>query len=171
MLELSKKNGFIGLSLYPYHLKNHGKCSIEDFCLMIKQLINLIGIDHIGIGSDLCNNWPDEVVMWMRNGRWNRKIDYGESNNKDAKWPEQPSWFKKGSDFKTFFSEPEEAKIANTTLIIINVVATIAVKRVKRFPDPLVIMFPRPPPPPKPKPSLSDPWSKINITRIIASIN
>ncbi len=70
---------------------------------MIKQLINLIGIDHIGIGSDLCNNWPDEVVMWMRNGRWNRKIDYGESNNKDAKWPEQPSWFKKGSDFKTFF--------------------------------------------------------------------
>ena len=30
--ELSKNNGFIGLSLYPYHLKNHGNCKIEDFC-------------------------------------------------------------------------------------------------------------------------------------------
>ena len=28
---------------------------------MIKKLINLIGIrSHIGIGSDLCNNWSDE---------------------------------------------------------------------------------------------------------------
>jgi len=38
--ELSQNNGFIGLSLYPYHLKNHGNCKIEDFCEMIKQLID-----------------------------------------------------------------------------------------------------------------------------------
>ncbi len=109
LIELSKKNGFIGLSLYPYHLKNKGDCSIEDFCLMVKELINLIGVDHIGIGSDLCNNWPDEVVMWMRNGKWSKKIDYGESDSKSPKWPEQPSWFKKGSDLKGLF----EAMIKN----------------------------------------------------------
>ena len=101
--ELAKKNGFIGLSLYPYHLKNQGNCSIEEFCEMIKQLINLIGIEHIGIGSDLCKNWPDEVVMWMRNGKWTKKIDYGESTSKSIKWPEQPSWFTKGSDIKNIF--------------------------------------------------------------------
>ena len=42
LIELVKKNGFIGLSLYPYHLKNLGNCKIEDFCFMIKKLINLI---------------------------------------------------------------------------------------------------------------------------------
>ena len=103
LIELAKKNGFIGLSLYPYHLKNLGKCTIEDYCSMVKQLINLIGIEHIGIGSDLCKNWPDEVVMWMRNGRWTKKIDYGESTSKSTAWPEQPSWFTKASDLKNIF--------------------------------------------------------------------
>ena len=103
LIELAKKNGFIGLSLYPYHLKNLGKCTIEDFCSMVKQLINLIGIEHIGIGSDLCKNWPDEVVMWMRNGKWTKKIDYGESTSKSTVWPEQPSWFTKASDLKNIF--------------------------------------------------------------------
>lgn len=103
LLSLVSKNGFIGLSLYPFHLKDQGKCKIDDFCLMIKQLSKLIGIDHIGIGSDLCNNWPDDVVMWMRNGKWTKKLDYGESLNKSSKWPEQPSWFKKGSDMKNIF--------------------------------------------------------------------
>ena len=109
LISLAKKNGFIGLSLYPFHLKNHGKCRIEDFCQMIKKLSNLIGIDHIGIGSDLCNNWPDEVVMWMRNGKWTKKLDYGESLNKSISWPEQPSWFRKGSDMKNIF----EAMLVN----------------------------------------------------------
>ena len=95
---LAKKEGFIGLSLYPYHLKNYDKCKLEDFCVMIHQLVNMIGIDHIGIGSDLCNNWSDDVVVWMRNGRWTKKLDYGESKTKSITWPKQPSWFEKGSD-------------------------------------------------------------------------
>jgi microsomal dipeptidase-like Zn-dependent dipeptidase len=90
--------------MYPYHLKNQGKCTIEDFCSMIKQLINLIGIEQIGIGSDLCNNWPDEVVMWMRNGKWTKKINYGESTSENTSWPEQPAWFEKGSDIINIFN-------------------------------------------------------------------
>jgi len=100
---LKNKNGFIGLSLYPYHLKNLGDCKVEDFCEMIKQLINLIGDDNIGIGSDLCLNWPDEVVMWMRNGKWTKNIDYGESKNKNPSWPKQPDWYSKPGDLKNFF--------------------------------------------------------------------
>ena len=101
--KLAKKNGFIGLSLYPYHLKNLGKCKVEEFCSMIKELINLIGEDNIGIGSDLCLNWPDEIVMWMRNGKWTKKIDYGESKDNNPKWPELPNWYSKPSDLKNLF--------------------------------------------------------------------
>ena len=104
LMALKKKNGFIGLSLYPYHLKNLGNCRIEDFCEMIKQLTNIIGIDNIGIGSDLCLNWPDEVVMWMRNGNWTKKTDYGESKDKNPKWPKLPTWYKQPSDLKNFFT-------------------------------------------------------------------
>jgi len=77
-----------------------------------------------------------------------------------------------GNDFNTFCFDPADAYIAKTTLMIINKVAVMAVKRDKRFAEPLAdIMPPRVPPPPKPSPSLSDPWSKINITRKIERIN
>ena len=101
---LAKKDGFIGLSLYPLHLKNHGDCTLEDFCSMIHQLVDMIGIEHVGIGSDLCKNWPDEIVMWMRNGKWTKKKDYGESTTKDTAWPKQPAWFEKGSDIINIFN-------------------------------------------------------------------
>tara|TARA_Y100000590_G_scaffold199501_1_gene226576 strand:- start:3059 stop:4045 length:987 start_codon:yes stop_codon:yes gene_type:complete len=103
LMKLVNKDGFIGLSLYPYHLNNLGNCKIEDFCSMIKELINFIGNDNIGIGSDLCLNWPDEVVMWMRNGKWTKKTDYGESKNKNIKWPKQPDWYEKPSDINNIF--------------------------------------------------------------------
>ena len=101
--KLVNKNGFIGLSLYPYHLKNLGNCKIEDFCSMIRKLIDLIGSENIGIGSDLCLNWSDEVVMWMRNGKWTKKTDYGESKDKNIKWPKQPDWYQKPSDINNLF--------------------------------------------------------------------
>ena len=69
-----------------------------------KSLANLIGIDHIGIGSDLCKNWSDDIVMWMRNGKWTKTIDYGESKIKSTSWPQQPSWFKKGSDIINIYN-------------------------------------------------------------------
>lgn len=101
---LVKKEGFIGLSLYPYHLKNYGNCKLEDFCNMVQQLIKIIGIDHIGIGSDLCKNWNDDIVVWMRNGKWTKKLDYGESKTKSITWPKQPSWFEKGSDIINIYN-------------------------------------------------------------------
>ena len=101
--KLVNKNGFIGLSLYPYHLKNLGNCKIEDFCTMIRKLIDLIGSENIGIGSDLCLNWSDEVVMWMRNGTWTKKTDYGESKDKNIQWPKQPDWYQKPSDINNLF--------------------------------------------------------------------
>ena len=37
---LASKNGFVGLSLYPLHLKDHGNCKIEDFCQMQLDLLD-----------------------------------------------------------------------------------------------------------------------------------
>ena len=37
-----------------------------------------MGVDHIGIGTDLCQQQPLQVLEWMRNGRWSKAKDYGE---------------------------------------------------------------------------------------------
>ena len=57
------------------------------------------GIHAIGIGTDLCQDQPDEVVEWMRVGRWTREIDYGEGSSGNPGFPEMPSWFHDNTDF------------------------------------------------------------------------
>ena len=102
---LSENNGILGLSLYPHHLKNSSDCTIEDFANMILDLIEVIGIDHIGFGSDLCQDQPDSIVEWMRVGRWTKNIDYGEGSASNPGFPKMPKWFKDNRDWHKIFSK------------------------------------------------------------------
>jgi len=96
---LADSNGMIGLSLYPHHLKDKSNCTLESFCEMAAKTAELIGVKHIGIGSDLCIGHPNSVVEWMRNGTWTKTKDYGEGSSSNANFPEQPSWFKDARGF------------------------------------------------------------------------
>ncbi|USG60669.1 dipeptidase [Sneathiella marina] len=96
---LTGSGGMIGFSIYPHHLKESSNCSIESFCNMIAQAAERYGVDSLGIGSDLCQNQPDSVVTWMRNGRWSKQMDYGEGSASNAGFPDQPGWFRDSRDF------------------------------------------------------------------------
>ena len=96
---LSESGGMIGFSLYPHHLAEGSECTLDNFCQMIADTADDMGIDHIGIGSDLCQNQPDSVVEWMRNGRWTREKDFGEGSKASPGFPDQPTWFKDNRDF------------------------------------------------------------------------
>jgi microsomal dipeptidase-like Zn-dependent dipeptidase len=96
---LAQSGGMLGFSLYPHHLKNGGDCTLQSFCDMLARTADLIGVEHLGIGSDLCQDQPDSVVAWMRNGRWSRDTDYGEGSAAQAGFPEQPQWFRDNRDF------------------------------------------------------------------------
>ena len=112
---LADSNGMIGLSLYPHHLKEKSNCTLESFCEMTAKTADLIGVKHIGIGSDLCIGHPDSVVDWMRNGKWTKTKDYGEGSSSDVSFPKQPIWFEDARGFKNLedglkkvgFKEPE----------------------------------------------------------------
>ena len=116
---LGQSKGMLGFSLYPHHLKGKSVCSLEDFCEMIARTADLVGVECLGIGSDLCQDHPDSVVEWMRVGRWTKNIDYGEGNVSEAGFPEMPEWFKDNRDFKNIkegllaqgFSEKDVAAI------------------------------------------------------------
>ena len=96
---LSESGGMIGFSLYPHHLAEGSACTLDNFCQMIADTADDMGIDHIGIGSDLCQDQPDSVVEWMRNGRWTREKDFGEGSKASPGFPDQPAWFKDNREF------------------------------------------------------------------------
>jgi microsomal dipeptidase-like Zn-dependent dipeptidase len=101
---LADRGGMIGFSLYPHHLKNGSGCSLEDFCSMICSTVDLIGIESVGIGSDLCQDQSNSVVEWMRAGRWTKKVDFGEGSASNPGFPEMPEFYKNNLDFPNLAS-------------------------------------------------------------------
>lgn len=95
---IGESEGMLGFSMYPFHLKNGSDCTLEEFCQMIGETADMIGIDRIGIGSDLCLNWDYKVLEWMRSGRWTTTVDHGEGSAEKPSWPSQPSWFSSSKD-------------------------------------------------------------------------
>ena len=96
---LAETGGMVGFSLYPHHLKDKSDCTRDSFCQMIADTADLIGIENIGIGSDLCQDHPDSVVEWMRVGRWSKTIDYGEGSADAPGFPPMPEFYKDNRDF------------------------------------------------------------------------
>ena len=96
---LGQAGGMLGFSMYPHHLKDKSNCTLASFCEMIARTADLMGVNNIGLGSDLCQDQPDSVVEWMRMGRWSKQIDYGEGSVNDAGFPPMPEWFKDNRHF------------------------------------------------------------------------
>ncbi|SPH16806.1 hypothetical protein DEA8626_00320 [Defluviimonas aquaemixtae] len=96
---LAESGGMLGFSVYPHHLKGGSGCPLESFCAMIARTAELMGVERIGIGTDLCQDQPDSVVEWMRVGRWTKKVDYGEGSAAAPGFPPMPDWFRDNRDF------------------------------------------------------------------------
>ena len=96
---LFQHGGMLGFSLYPHHLKDKSECSLESFCEMIARTADKYGVQHLGIGTDLCQDQPDSVVEWMRVGRWTKEMDYGEGSASQSGFPPMPAWFQENRDF------------------------------------------------------------------------
>jgi len=96
---LGESGGMLGFSVYPHHLKGGSDCTLQSFCDMIARTADLMGEDHIGIGTDLCQDQPDSIVEWMRTGRWTKTIDYGEGSAAAPGFPAMPDWFEDNRHF------------------------------------------------------------------------
>ena len=67
---------------------------------MTAKTAEMIGVENIGIGSDLCLKQPDKIVEWMRNGTWAKTKNYGEGSKNKSGFPKQPEWFIDARGFK-----------------------------------------------------------------------
>jgi membrane dipeptidase len=110
---LAGSGGILGLSLYPHHMQAGSHTSLAAFCAMASEAAAVMGVDRLAIGSDLCQDQPDEVVQWMREGRWTRPAAF------PASFPAQPAWFRSNLDFPALaaglaaagFQPPEVAMV------------------------------------------------------------
>ncbi|WP_170571889.1 membrane dipeptidase [Ruegeria atlantica] len=96
---VTENGGMLGFSVYPHHLKDKSDCTLASFCEMIARAAEKYGVEHLGIGTDLCQDQPDSVVEWMRVGRWTKEIDYGEGSASNPGFPPMPAWFRDNRDF------------------------------------------------------------------------
>ncbi len=96
---LGQSGGMLGFSLYPLHLRGGSGCTLRSFCEMVARTAELMGVERIGIGSDLCQDQPDSVVEWMRVGRWTRDSRGASGPLGAAVFPPQPDWFRNNTQF------------------------------------------------------------------------
>ena len=113
---LAESGGMLGFSLYPHHLNGGSACSLDDFCRMIADTAEMMGVDKIGFGSDLCQDQPDSIVEWMRVGRWTKEIDYGEGSASAPGFPPMPDWFKDNRDLPQLLAGLKKAGFSDADL-------------------------------------------------------
>lgn len=70
---LGSKGGFVGLSQFGPHMKKGNESTIDDYVEALDYVIDLIGEDLVGIGSDSSevHGRPSEFMAW-----WNKDKGY-----------------------------------------------------------------------------------------------
>lgn len=104
---LRENKGMLGVCAYP-HLIGGKDTSLQEFCYLIKETVDFMGVDHVGLGTDLTYNMPIDFLHWMRMGRWTHEIDYGAGSKENPSWPEWPEWFQSPKDFPNIITGLKE---------------------------------------------------------------
>lgn len=118
---LRDNGGVIGCASYRNITGDYYCATIERWCEMVAKTVDIIGIDHVGIGTDRSHNHFEKHYDWMRMGRWTRHKDYGAGAvGKPGKVP-PADWFNDDASIgkipgglaKVGFSQEEVDKITH----------------------------------------------------------
>jgi membrane dipeptidase len=77
---LADKGGVIGANIFPPFLAAGSHATIEDVIDVIDYLVNLVGVDRVGIGTDFTEGQPREVFDYWLTGKSSKgprmRLDY-----------------------------------------------------------------------------------------------
>jgi membrane dipeptidase len=65
---LTRKGGVIGATIFPPFLPEGDRSTINDVVKVIDYLVELAGIDHVGVGTDLTEGQPKAFFDWLLAG-------------------------------------------------------------------------------------------------------
>ena len=85
--------GFVGVTMFPPFLEKGINSTIDDYVAAIDYIIDLVGADSVGIGTDFTQGYDREFFNWITHdkGFGRRLTDFGEIIN--------PAGFQKIGDF------------------------------------------------------------------------
>ena len=62
---LAEKGGVVGANAFPPFLRNEWESTLSDYVDAIDDLVERIGIDHVGIGTDYTQDQSREFFKWL----------------------------------------------------------------------------------------------------------
>lgn len=101
--------GIIGCTLYPLFMGG-ADVTRRQYCQMLADLADRIGVDHVAIGSDAVLGWQSDALGWMRSGRWDRPAAPAEVPD----FPPWPTWFDGPKDFPSLAEGLDEVGFSPT---------------------------------------------------------
>lgn len=96
---LSQSGGVLGLATYPNIAGPWAETS-DKWAEMVERTVDIVGIDHVAVGTDLAENSSMSDLDWMRKGRWTRTTQYGAGGKQRPGVVSDPTWFRNAGDFQ-----------------------------------------------------------------------
>ena len=90
---LRDNGGVIGCAAYRNIAGDYYCKTVDNWCELVKKTVDIVGIDHVGIGTDRSHNTTQKDLDWMRMGTWTRGVDYGAGSAATPGKVARPEWF------------------------------------------------------------------------------
>jgi membrane dipeptidase len=80
------RGGFVGVTMFPPFLPKGAASTVDDYVAAIAYVINLVGDDAVGIGTDFTQGYGQPFFDWITHDKGNgrRLTDFGEVLNPDG---------------------------------------------------------------------------------------
>lgn len=86
LLSIADAGGFVGVTMFPPFLKQGVDATVDDYVAAIDYVVNLIGEDAVGIGTDFTQGHDDEFFRWITHDKGNGRklVDFGDIINPEG---------------------------------------------------------------------------------------
>ncbi len=80
---IAEHDGFVGVTMFPPFLKNGARSDVADYVEAIEYVINLVGEDIVGIGTDFTQGYEAPFFEWISRDKGTGRLltDLGEITN------------------------------------------------------------------------------------------
>ncbi|MDG2257625.1 MAG: membrane dipeptidase, partial [Paracoccaceae bacterium] len=89
---LAESGGIMGLAIYPNITPKDACDSVDGWAEMMARTVDIMGLEHVGVGTDAGHYVGTPELDWMRQGRWTRSDQYGAGTKDRALMPPPPKW-------------------------------------------------------------------------------
>lgn len=85
---IAERGGVIGANAFPPFLRNGFESTLVDYVDAIDDLVERVGIDHVGIGTDYTQNQPKEFFDWIFSQQGTKRMDVSDAYPENLLHPE-----------------------------------------------------------------------------------